>query len=309
MTSSVARCIFKCGGKDSRLCQEAKRNYLQLFKLVFTSQESGKKSGPTHKRVSRTGLGWGGHGQWLWEEPAESGRGGSKSLALTVKSGSGARNLWSLGCGLFPWGGLGGGSSPERWAQRETWLLAGHLGAAGGGQSQSQGATTSRVGGATKDFWNQETGVQGPHIWGAIGKPMAVGTKWLLAPHLMRPVTPNRHTGHRRPQGPKDRLRPDPEEWDIPAGCVSRGPPSTTPADAHPPERTRGSLRGMLWKVISQELLRIKIGSVADIVMPPTPNWKPWPWTHMLELTDPDLCPFSKYLCSSCSLPGSVLGI
>lgn len=70
------------------------------------------------------------------------------------------------------------------------------MGAAGGGQSQSQGATTSRVGGANKDFWNQETGVQGPHIWGAIGKPMAVGTKRLLAPHLMRPATPNRHTGH-----------------------------------------------------------------------------------------------------------------
>lgn len=99
MTSSIARCIFKCGGKDSRLCQEAKRNYLQLFKLVFTSQKSGKKSGLTHQRVSRTGLGWGGHGQWLREEPAESGRGGSKSLALTVKSGSGDRNLWSLPLG------------------------------------------------------------------------------------------------------------------------------------------------------------------------------------------------------------------
>ena len=55
MTSSIARCIFKCGGKDSRLCQEAKRNYLQLFKLVFTSQKSGKKSGLTIERHTAGG--------------------------------------------------------------------------------------------------------------------------------------------------------------------------------------------------------------------------------------------------------------
>lgn len=65
------------------------------WSLLLKNQ--GRRVGPTHQRVSRAGRGWGGHSQWLWEDPAERGRGGSESPALTVKSGSGAANLWSLG--------------------------------------------------------------------------------------------------------------------------------------------------------------------------------------------------------------------
>lgn len=138
MTSSIARCIFKCGGKDSRLCQEAKGIICNSSNWSLLLKNQGRRV-TTHQRVSRTGLGWGGHGQWLREEPAESGRGGSKSLALTVKSGSGDRNLWSLP--LVVWEI----EVPQRGGLRSGDLASSRALGCGGGQSQSQGATTSRV--------------------------------------------------------------------------------------------------------------------------------------------------------------------
>lgn len=82
--------------------------YLECIKLGFTSQGSRIKTGLISQRISKARP-----GQWTrelichvarawkmsydWqEEPTEGGKGGNRSLALTVKSGRGGRNLWSL---------------------------------------------------------------------------------------------------------------------------------------------------------------------------------------------------------------------
>lgn len=144
----------------------------------------------------------------------------------------------------------------------------------------------------------------GPHLWGATGRPTAVGTRRLLAPHLMRPVTPRQTPGHQRPQGPQDRLPPGPEERDIPAGCVSGGPPPQPLQMRTHLRGPEGALKGH-FPGVTENTNRLD-GSHSNAART---GLKTLTWTHMLELIDPDPHSFSKYSWSSCYLPGSVLGI
>ena len=222
MTSSIARCIFKCGGKDSRLCQEAKRNYLQLFKLVFTSQESGQKSG-THTPESEQG--------WMrvgWTRPVVVGR------ACRKRKGRKRAQLWRLSLevglqscghwagGLCPWGGLGDGCSPREvgseWGLASSWALGYE------GQAQSQGPPASGVEEATKHFWDQEAGVRGPHLWGA--------TRRLLAPGGFLPAPDETCHTTADTRAPETTRTPGqaatgPRRTGHPCGVCERGSPST----------------------------------------------------------------------------------
>lgn len=163
---------------------------MELLKLGFTSQESEGKSGPTHQRVSWAGLEQGGlppspggHGLWPMGRAAERENGRSKSWALTVKSGSGGRNLRSLGSWLPPPGEPGRWQLPQKGARR---VRPGFQPGTEG--SQSPGAPAE---------WEKRPRAPGTRklesrslTSGAMARPMAVGTEQLHGPHPVRPVTP-----------------------------------------------------------------------------------------------------------------------
>ena len=192
---------------------------------------------------------------------------------------------------------------PERWAQSEAWLLAGHLGMRGRHRARDP----------LPAEWRKPPSISGTRRLGSGGltsggQPEGCWHQAASCPHLMRPVTPRQTPGHQRPQGPQVRLPPGPEERDIPAGCVSGGPPPQScrcaPTREDQREPAGGAPKGH-FPGVTENTNRLG-GSHSNASHT---GLKTLTWTHMLELIDPDPYPFSKCSWSSCYLPGSVLGI
>lgn len=202
------------------------------WSLLLKNQ--GRRVGPTHQRVSRAGRGWGGHSQWLWEDPAERGRGGSESPALTVKSGSGAANLWSLGWRsgrwMFP---QRGGLRVRPGFQLGTWV---------GGAVTEPGSPHQQSGRSHQAFL-------GPGGWGPGASPLGGNRKAHRCWHQAASCPTPDETCHTTAdtQAPETTRTPgqaatEPRRMGHPCRVCEPGSPFTTPADVHPPERTRGSL-------------------------------------------------------------------
>lgn len=199
---------------------------------------------------------------------------------------------------------------PERWAQSEAWLLAGHLGV--GGRHRAREPPPAE--------WKKPPSISGTRRLGSGSSPLGGNRKahgcWHQAASCPAPDETCHTTADTR--APETTRTPGqaatgPRRTGHPCGVCERGSPSTTPADAHPPERTRGSLRGGRgggalkghFPGVTENTNRLD-GSHSNAS---DTGLKTLTWPHMLELIDPDPCSFSKCSWSSCYLPGSVLGI